>query len=414
MESIWNLLPPPVVYITQSLNTNLQLFRGLVHQKKYEEAKAIVDFSNYVFEYIAFSAQMGSREMIDFFFTKGVSFDIEDHNGKNILYILGQRSIFSNATSVYTEMSKYIHGKGYDLQKTDTWFHPLLSIIDQNINVELFTYYINAGSPLDITDRNGLTILMKLIKIGNINHIKYFCGKFKNKYGESKLVEYINERNVFGISSLELSALTDNFDITRFLIANGAQLPFNRILETKYGYKKIVFITPMYSALVNIPMNFKQFCIKLYNKACIDWNNIRLPEIRQIYNLGYPKDIILKSAVMVCEKNMSHDKDSILMFCQKITANVSAIKVQKLYRKFRNKRKNIDSALKIQRAWRRKKYKTILKNKCTICLTTLNLAFSCKLPCNHIFHAHCIGQWRKIENKCPMCRSPINRYPVYL
>jgi len=410
VDTIWNLLPPPAVFIGQPLNTNLQLFKNLVQQKKYEEAKAIIDFSKSVFDYVVFSAQIGLKEMIDFFVAKEVSFNIEDHNGKNILHILGQRS----TTSVYTEMCKYIHTKGYDLQKTDTWFHPLLSVIDKNLNIELFTYYINADSPLDITDRNGLTVLMKLVKIGNINHIKYFCGKFKNKYGDSNLINYINERNVFGITALELSALTDNFDITKFLLANGAYPPFNKILETRYGYKKIISITPIHNILVNISMNFRQFCAKLYSKACMDWNNIRLPEIREIYNLNFPKNMIIKSAMMICEKNMSHDKDSILMFCQKMTATASATKVQKLYRKFRLAKKNIDSALKIQRRWRRKKYKLELKNQCTICTTTLNLALSCKLPCNHIFHAYCIGQWRKTENKCPMCRSPINRYPIYL
>ena len=287
-------------------------------------------------------------------------------------------------------------------------------MIENDINVDLFTYYINADSPLDIVDRNGMTVLMKLTKIGNLNHIKYFCGKYRCKYGDSKFVEYLNERNIFSMSCLELSSLTDNFDILRFYIANGIQLPHNKIVETRYGYKKIISLTSTAVAFVDTPMNFKQFYGKLYNKACMDWINTKLPEIRQIYNLRYPKDIILKSALLVCEKNLSHDKDSVLMFCNKIVEAKSASTIQKIFMKFRTKKKNTEHVLKIQRTWRRKKYKMSLKNKCTICTSTLNLSISCKLPCNHFFHAYCIKQWRKTQNVCPLCKNPINRYPVYL
>lgn len=407
LDTFWGFLPPPPppsLLITDSFNGNFLLFKNLILQGKFEEAKAIVNIERPIFEYVLFCAKIGIKPMIDFFFSRGVSPNVEDKNGKNLLYCLGDN----------TEMAKYIHGKGYDLQQTDTWFHPLLASVEYGTNSELLTYYINSDSPLDVKDHNGLTVLMKLVKLGNLNHIKYFCGRFRCKYGDTSLTEYINEKNIYGFSALDLASLTDNFDIAKFLIEYGAQCPYSRILETKYGYKKIVFLTPIKVAIVNTRITFHQFCTKLQGKACLDWSGTKLPQIRQIYNLPYPKDIILRASLLTCEKNLSHDKDSVLMFCTKLVASQSASIIQNIYRKSKKRKRASDSILKIQRAWRRRKYTQTLQRKCTICTSTLNLAKCCKLPCNHFFHAFCINKWRKTENKCPICRTSINRYPVHL
>ncbi|KAE8717711.1 hypothetical protein F3Y22_tig00110030pilonHSYRG00009 [Hibiscus syriacus] len=46
---------------------------------------------------------------------------------------------------------------------------------------------------------------------------------------------------------------------------------------------------------------------------------------------------------------------------------------------------------------------------CAICLD--NLSSSCKakrMPCSHIFHAHCILNWLGIGNFCPTCRFELS------
>ena len=117
LDTIWNLRPYPTLLLTESYNTNFRLFKNLVQQKKYEEAKAIADLSRNMFDYILFCAQSGSTEMIDFFVSKNISLNIEDATGKNILYILGQRSITPSVMQFYSNMSKYIHSKGYKSSK---------------------------------------------------------------------------------------------------------------------------------------------------------------------------------------------------------------------------------------------------------------------------------------------------------
>ena len=46
------------------------------------------------------------------------------------------------------------------------------------------------------------------------------------------------------------------------------------------------------------------------------------------------------------------------------------------------------------------------KNECCICLEYFESKII-KLDCNHLFHYKCINKWRKINNKCPICRKPI-------
>ncbi len=47
-------------------------------------------------------------------------------------------------------------------------------------------------------------------------------------------------------------------------------------------------------------------------------------------------------------------------------------------------------------------------DKCAICLAALQTSrFVVDLPCSHVFHLQCIGQWARIGgNSCPLCRGP--------
>ena len=48
----------------------------------------------------------------------------------------------------------------------------------------------------------------------------------------------------------------------------------------------------------------------------------------------------------------------------------------------------------------------VYENICIICLENFEDKII-KLNCNHYFHRKCINKWRKINDKCPICRKPI-------
>ena len=42
---------------------------------------------------------------------------------------------------------------------------------------------------------------------------------------------------------------------------------------------------------------------------------------------------------------------------------------------------------------------------CAICTDDLiEVSIVFRLPCNHVFHEHCITQWFEMRNMCPLCR----------
>ncbi|KAI3907436.1 hypothetical protein MKX01_036353 [Papaver californicum] len=45
---------------------------------------------------------------------------------------------------------------------------------------------------------------------------------------------------------------------------------------------------------------------------------------------------------------------------------------------------------------------------CMVCMDRFSVGARAKsLPCNHIFHDHCILSWLRQHNSCPLCRSEI-------
>ena len=55
-------------------------------------------------------------------------------------------------------------------------------------------------------------------------------------------------------------------------------------------------------------------------------------------------------------------------------------------------------------------YNNILSSKsnnniCSICLENINS--ECITKCKHVFHNECINEWKKYNNKCPLCREEI-------
>jgi len=44
---------------------------------------------------------------------------------------------------------------------------------------------------------------------------------------------------------------------------------------------------------------------------------------------------------------------------------------------------------------------------CPICLDSLSVNDTKRLPCNHKFHALCVDTWLQRKNICPLCRFPL-------
>eukprot|EP00190_Bangiopsis_sp_CCMP1999_P007191 CAMPEP_0198722790 /NCGR_PEP_ID=MMETSP1475-20131203/416_1 /TAXON_ID= ORGANISM="Unidentified sp., Strain CCMP1999" /NCGR_SAMPLE_ID=MMETSP1475 /ASSEMBLY_ACC=CAM_ASM_001111 /LENGTH=72 /DNA_ID=CAMNT_0044483713 /DNA_START=309 /DNA_END=527 /DNA_ORIENTATION=+ len=45
---------------------------------------------------------------------------------------------------------------------------------------------------------------------------------------------------------------------------------------------------------------------------------------------------------------------------------------------------------------------------CVICLDEFRPSeMLCRLPCGHDFHPMCTLSWKAKENKCPLCRAPL-------
>ena len=48
------------------------------------------------------------------------------------------------------------------------------------------------------------------------------------------------------------------------------------------------------------------------------------------------------------------------------------------------------------------------QTNCSICLEDYIIGSNIRLlPCNHVYHKHCIDEWLMIKNECPLCRENI-------
>ena len=61
--------------------------------------------------------------------------------------------------------------------------------------------------------------------------------------------------------------------------------------------------------------------------------------------------------------------------------------------------------------WRFFDHKIYAKNSvCTICLEDFSEGEEVVLcPCKHCYHQHCIKDWLRMKNSCPMCKLTIRR-----
>ncbi|OQR92455.1 hypothetical protein THRCLA_08698 [Thraustotheca clavata] len=57
----------------------------------------------------------------------------------------------------------------------------------------------------------------------------------------------------------------------------------------------------------------------------------------------------------------------------------------------------------------------IMEETCAICLDEFNAedlvdgTHVVSLPCNHVYHQTCVGQWLRAKKSCPLCRDPVRQ-----
>ena len=114
---------------------------------------------------------------------------------------------------------------------------------------------------------------------------------------------------------------------------------------------------------------------------------------------------------------MKHDLDSVKFICERELQVQAVTSMQQMYRRaIRSKgpdyKKRKAAVMKIQKKWRRRKYlQKVVGEKCVICMSGLDLFIgdNSLLPCEHVFHRHCIKKWRRRQNTCPICKSILNK-----
>jgi hypothetical protein len=47
------------------------------------------------------------------------------------------------------------------------------------------------------------------------------------------------------------------------------------------------------------------------------------------------------------------------------------------------------------------------EESCAVCLDGFEEGKAVVLPCRHIFHRECIGNWIDLKTSCPVCRAPL-------
>ena len=360
--------------------------------------------------------------------------DVQSSIGHSVLF---ERSIGAE----YNQVSKLLieSGANPDPSEQDTLHFPIINTVKivNNINKEFLIHLINRDVDLLVSDKNNYTVIMYLAKSNEPNLIKFYFGRIKSKYSKPEYIKYLNKKNNFNQTTLEILAQYDKFSEMKYLLSEGAELPCkNRIIETKYDYKKIIYITPTDYVLISHEMNLNEFYNKIskMTTSCMEWKSyLTMRNIVKIYHLTYNQSDIIKSISDCCATNFSHDIDSISFICKSYQEEKAAKLIQKWYNIIKDKTQSPekDAVKIIQKYWRRKKNNTYLQeNFCGICFNILSEKRSCELlpdcfnilskersckllpDCKHFYHSTCINTWRAHKNTCPACRKTIVTPPI--
>ena len=353
---------------------------------------------------------------------KYVNCNVRDSRGQTIVY---KKSIFESFNHIVKFLISEYNAEINPCIDT-TFYYPILNTVKtiNSINKTLLIYFINKNVNLLVSDKNNFTVIMYLAQSNHSHLINFYCGLIKTRYSLKEYLDYINCRNIYNCNVLDILAKNDRFNELKFMINEGAEISRGgKLIETKYGYKKVISIANGKYLLINHKMNLNQFYAKINKKfaVCSEWKCFlnKMKNVIDLYKMPYQSEWIIKSLGICCSEHTSHDMDSIKYFCRKYLEDSSAKIIQDCYLDYMsNKSKeNVyreNAAKIIQRNWRRKKNKEILLNEmCGICFEILDTEDKCIYlrDCKHMYHMKCINQWRKHNNTCPSCRQSIDVPP---
>jgi hypothetical protein len=402
----------------------------LMYNEKYDEVKDFLlktEITNdEMFEYFLVICGYNNYDLIDFII-ENFEFDVNDENSKceTILFRL-------SFNDKHMEVIHYLLEE-YNVRISPkyTVYFPLLSCLTDNFNKGIFYLlmeYINFND-INIIDNTDNTLLYNLIPYGDLKAVKVLCESYithssKETFMEwlmyNNHIEYALKLNYMHIVRYLIS-FYDIYPLTKHLTIHGKYLIQKENDNADFPERKI--LDSQNRALQNriniikVDPSFNEFYV-IFNKIInIIWDPIILSDVRKIYLLSetYTFDEIYHGITLCIANDYRLDVESILYFMKKKRIDDAIMKLQVIYKY--NKKKKLNNPLKvcvknIQCRYRRKKYLTRMYERCNICVDYL-IEHECKkLSCDHIFHSTCISKWRKIQNKCPNCRTIINKPPI--
>lgn len=398
------------------------IINGFLNNSQLETIQKYIPF------FIYYCAQFKRFSFLDWLFIeKNLLVDCVSAEGKTPLCYLTEGGM-SNLEAI-----NYLLSKGARVYIPESIYQPIVCSLKNKHYENIFIRLLNERrSPLDLIDPDtSETILIKIIKHlgettnkGNENIIFHFCMEFNRQHGLHSFCKYINHRGYQLKSAIELACYYERYNIVRFLIINGARLPFDHVLETKHSFATIYCFRKKKDIWIAERQNpsLLEFIQKIRMLKCRDWDRLSFQALRNIYILPYKKIDIIKACFKCCLDEMSHDIDSVKYFCNDFQKNKRVSVLQRQFRRRKLKSDMIVSVINIQRWWRSIYYSK--RNKsffCPICREEpennpiLGHPWYL-LSCGHLVHSYCLNKWRQ---NCPTCRAifsfPLGRlsqYPV--
>lgn len=404
--------PSPMSFFTEELPlTRLKELREYVETRNFNGIQNLYNATfrdnQLVYDYLYYLIREEQWEYLDYFINHlGANINIESNNGRTVLYNI----ILSDSINLLKTVKALVK-RGAHVAIKDTIYHPVMAAINNSKESPvLVKYLIHMGADLNSIDACGNTMLMKAImSIHRDSLVKYIAFMYMKQYSIPQFRQFLNARNCYGRSVLEMAAKKKLNHLVKYFIIQGSILPTNGLLDHDAGIFKPILLTPnpyKYSQIwiVNKDLTFMEFMVKLIN-ICSDWKTkVKADAIRDIYRLDYPKELILNAALFVCITGLSHDIDSIKLVCEKEKHIYVVQRIQKAWRQ-RQKDERVAKAMIIQKFWRRRYYKKeYLKESCPICLSAIVNTNSYRLNCGHYVHCLCFAKWRQVKNSCPLCR----------
>ncbi|KAL5848126.1 hypothetical protein ACOSQ4_006139 [Xanthoceras sorbifolium] len=131
-----------------------------------------------------------------------------------------------------------------------------------------------------------------------------------------------------------------------------------------------------------------------------------------LFSMDVPDRPWMVDKILGCARSMASDKVYANHKVLRMNVSISVVKEEELETEEEDTETGVRPASEAsidQLEMVRVEEQSTLVEQCGICLEE----FSCflearRMPCSHIFHRHCIVDWLRIRNFCPLCRFQLN------